>query len=248
MTTFPRGALLGRRWLWPVRSRARLALPAKELAAVEHLAVQLFCRALRPDEYAGLGGAPDDALVRVAAMGSLLRLEVVDPRRCGYSGAHALFLGRGGPVLASGGHRILDPRRRGQGIGLQMVRRQLITARRLGVRSIVADGVRTATENGYYVGPRLGFDSPLSERVLRSLPGPLRKARCVLDLIESQAGRDWWREHGVELELVFDLRHDSRCWVVFRQYLGEQALRKRSPRGPGTLDFVAEFGQQRGEQ
>ena len=219
MTILAPGAPLARRWLWPARSRARVALPAKDLASVERVARQLFGRALRRDEYAGLGGAPDDGLVRVGVTGARLWLEVVDPRRFRYASAHLVCQGRFGPVLASGGLRILDPRLRGKGIGLQMARRQLIASRRLGVRSILAHGGRGAGEIGYYFGPRLGFDSPLPEQVARSLPSLLRPARSILDLMQSQSGRDWWREHGVELDLVFDLGRDSRCWSVFWRYL-----------------------------
>lgn len=188
-------------------------------AETHRVAVRLFGRALRGREYADLAGAPDDAMVRVGPFRGMLQLEMVQAGRYGYCGAHLAFGDRPEAVLVSGGYRILDRRLCGQSLALGMCHRQLTAASSLGMQAVLAAADRGPGEDGYYRWPRLGFDAALPGRIVRRLPRSLRHARRLLDLMQSKAGRDWWRRHGIGLDVAFDLRPDSRCWSVFLRYL-----------------------------
>lgn len=209
-------------WIWPEHSGARVTVEAAERAEVRRVADRVLGRTLQPREYADLAGAPDDALVRLDVVGRKLRLGVIQPASYGYCGAHLVVGSRCGPVLICGGYRILDRRLSGQCLALQMFRRQLIGARRLDMRIVLAVADRGPVENGYYLWPRFGFDAALPPPILRSLPRSLRSARRVLDLMQSETGRRWWRRHGTALDVAFDLRPGSRCWAVFHRYLQEK--------------------------
>ena len=104
-----------------------------------------------------------------------------------------------------------------------MLKSQLDHARRLHVSRIELVAGRRSRENGYYSWPRFGFDGPLPSLVQRELPGDLRHARNVLDLMECQSGRQWWKEHGVPVPVAFDMTRHSRSWEVFRRYVRERS-------------------------
>jgi len=191
---------------------------------VERVAVRLFGRCLRPQEYAGLAGSPEDGLVRLGVSAGMLSIEVVERERFGYSGALVVTVDRGRPVVVTAGYRILDPELRGRCLSGLMLRRQLRAARRLGGRVVLAAADRGPREVGYYLFPRLGFDAPIPDQLAGRLPPGLRRVRRLLDLMRFEAGRQWWRLHGVGLEATFDLRPGSCSWMVFRRYLAERAL------------------------
>jgi hypothetical protein len=190
-------------------------------AETRRLAVCLFGRALRCSEYADLAGAPDDAVVRVRPLRGMLQLEMVQAARYGYCGAHLVLGDRRETVLVCGGYRILDRRLYGQRLTLGMCYRQLTAASSLGIQTVLASADRGPGEDGYIRWPRMGFDAALPRPIVRSLPRSLRRARRLLDLMQSQAGREWWRRHGIGLDVAFDLRPGSRCWRVFlRNFAG----------------------------
>jgi hypothetical protein len=108
-------------------------------------------------------------------------------------------------------------------LGFRVLKRQLDHARRLDVSRIELVAGRRSRENGYYTWPRFGFDGPLPSLVQRELPGDLRHARNVLDLMECQSGRQWWKEHGVPVPVAFDMTRHSRSWEVFRRYVRERS-------------------------
>jgi hypothetical protein len=175
----------------------------------------VFGRALSACELADLAGAPDDAVVRVRAQGGVLRLEMVQAARYGYCGAHVAVRGRRGAVLVCGGYRILDQALSEESRLLAMVQRQLIAAGRLGMWAVLAVADRGPGVYDYCTWPRLGFDAPLPPLIIRNLPCFLRGARRLLDLMQSERGRRWWRRHGVGLNVAFDLRRGSPCWNAF---------------------------------
>jgi len=127
-------------------------------------------------------------------------------------------------VILSDGFHILRPHFQGCGLGLRVFARQLEHARRLGVGRIELVAGRRAYENGYYTWPRFGFDGPLPPFVRQILPPDLSRAQSVLDLMNGQAGRRWWKRYGVTLPVTFDLTRHSRSWEVFGRYLRERTI------------------------
>ena len=51
------------------------------------------------------------------------------------------------------------------------------------------------------------------------LPVDLKHVRTLLELMESQRGRLWWREHGDTIRVAFDLTSGSRSQTALRRYM-----------------------------
>lgn len=96
---------------------------------------------------------------------------------------------------------------------------------------------------GYYVWPRLGFDSDLKEflRERRLSEDPEDRAtyrdfkkqfptvRRVSELMLTDEGKKWWQEYGGELNsLVFDLRSNSQSILTLTKYMQEKELLPKS--------------------
>jgi hypothetical protein len=190
-----------------------------EGAGVHRAARRLFGRKLGLWEYAGLAGAPDNASVELGTLAGELYIEVGDPAGQVYRAIQRVRLACGGPVLVIDALHIFPRRMRRTGLGLRMFSRQLAYARRLGVRTIETRAGRCGDENGYYTWPRLGFDGPLPPEIVDALPGGMKGCRYVLDLIACQRGRLWWLEHGVTIDVAFDLAHQSLSWQSFARYV-----------------------------
>lgn len=109
------------------------------------------------------------------------------------------------------------------GFGTQVLARQVEALSAAGFRSIEAVGVRSATANGHYTWPRLGFDSALDADDVAPLPHPHHLAARVSDLMRTPEGRAAWREHGQSLTLTFDLAPGSLSRTVLAQYLAARA-------------------------
>jgi hypothetical protein len=73
----------------------------------------------------------------------------------------------------------------------------------------------------------------------RKLPLGLDHAHSVLDLMECEKGRLWWREHGTTIRVVFDLAFDSRSRETLERY---QRMKRNSESGTKrNLEISAEI-------
>lgn len=106
-------------------------------------------------------------------------------------------------------------------LGLRMVGMQILTAKVLGMHAVTTFGSGNgpawghSADIGYRLWPELGFDAdltdqghPLLERALRRLQSDYslqseNMPTTIQELLALPAGRAWWREHGVPLELEF---------------------------------------------
>ncbi|HUT11864.1 MAG TPA: hypothetical protein VMY42_15290 [Thermoguttaceae bacterium] len=204
---------------WPARSRADVHFSYGEEADVSRVARRLFGRKLRDWEHAGLAGAPDGAQVEVGTYRGGLHLDVSDPAESGF---RAVFLVRGAAselVIVIDAFHIHVVNMRKKGLGLQIFHRQLSNAELLGIRRIKTIAGRGEDENGYYTWPRFGFDGPLSGKIRDCLPPGFERARSMLDLMDCEKGRLWWREHGEAIEVTFVVAAGSRSREVFRRYV-----------------------------
>jgi GNAT superfamily N-acetyltransferase len=208
---------------WPDRRRAQIAYYCGEQRSTERIAQRLFGRSLDSWEYAGLAGAPDDARLEVGTLRGQLYFELREPTLHLYQAALRVCHTKQGPLLIDDGYRFLHPSMQGKHLGRHIFHRQLCYAKALGVIGIETLADRRADDNGYYTWPRFGFDGPLSTAIRRQLPAEIAAARSVLDLVESQNGRRWWRRYGVAILVRFDLAENSRSWRVFLQYLCAEA-------------------------
>jgi len=205
------------------RTGANVSFYSGERPSVERTARRLFGRVPETWEYAGLAGAPDDAQVDVGTLRGGLYLDMYRPWTTCYRAVELVRRRDAGPVLVIDGMQIHGSMRQ-QGLGLRIFARKLTTARNLGVTRIETAAGRRTSENGYYTWPRFGFDGPLPRRVKRRLPLGLDRAQNVLDLMECQKGRLWWRACGTPIRLAFDMTTHSRSWAVFQRYLGRKGL------------------------
>ncbi len=194
-----------------------------ERRGVQRLSNRLFGRVLEPWEYAELAGAPDDAAVLLATLADGLYVEVHQPRTHAYHGVWLVRPLRGTCVLVNDGFHIHARTMRSHGLGLRILQRQLAIAGALGICRIETLAGRSLHENGYYSWPRYGFDGWLPETTVLRLPPMLRFARGVLDLIQHEQGRLWWRQFGGTIQVEFNLADNSRSWRVLHQYLRERA-------------------------
>jgi hypothetical protein len=204
-----------------VRSGAAVAFFLGERGDADGVARELFGRRLQPWEYAGLAGAPDDALVEVGTLGRWLYLELSGPPEQAYRAFQLVLRVGRSLVVANDGFHIFRKRQQGRGLGIGVFARQLDHARRLGICRIETVAGRRSNENGYYTWPRFGFDGRLPPSIRESLPAGLNHCQSVLDVMDREAGRDWWRAHGISMPVTFDVTSRSRSWVVFRRYLRE---------------------------
>lgn len=122
---------------------------------------------------------------------------------------------------------------RGQGIGENVFSQQVEQAARSGVRRITALSARTAGMNGYKVWPSLGYNAPLTNYQKQRLqddvrlPEHVRQAQDILDLYQTQEGKDWWSKHGESTRMDFDLHPGSKSMQALqarRQAKGMQPL------------------------
>ena len=128
-------------------------------------------------------------------------------------------------VLVKDGFHIHVEDMRRRGLGLRIFHRQLENAKTLGIRRIETIAGRRDGENGYYTWPRFGFDGPLPEKIKEKLPLGLEHAHSVLDLIDCEKGRLWWREHGDTIDVAFDVAEGSRSRKVFERYVRNKLKR-----------------------
>jgi hypothetical protein len=204
---------------WTVRSRATVVFLPGEHRAAERISQRLFGRTLRPREYAGLAGAPDNAKVEVGASDGHLYIELGDPLAATYRGHYYLFCRKAAIVLRNDGFHIFLRAMRRQGLGLQVHYRQARNAAACGVDRIDLWAGRRHDENGYYTWPRYGFDCLLPASIRRRLPIGLERSQTLLDLMSCEKGRQWWEAHGVAVRVRFDLAPGSRSQRVLAEYV-----------------------------
>jgi hypothetical protein len=100
-----------------------------------------------------------------------------------------------------------------------------MVAHRLGYShiSLIAGGGRDHDPRmiGYFFWPKLGFDAPLDAGETDGYP-QLAACRTVQHVLA--ADEAWWREHGAQRWMEFDLAADSPGWGKLLDYLGEKEL------------------------
>lgn len=187
---------------------------------------QLIGREFSDEDLAHLAGTLDGATVNVAVRQKKgwLYLAVDDPARFEVyetsvrPDANGELYGYIHEVRAASGQR-------GQGLGARAFARQVAGARSLGLKRFelwAAGNVRDTSYNGYYTWARFGFDARLAtERAF--LPPHLRGAKSINELILA-GEQQWWKQHGTERTMIFEVHDGSSMMQVFRAYLKEKGL------------------------
>jgi hypothetical protein len=204
---------------WPARSGAEVVFLPGERQAAKRIARRLFQCPLENWQYAGLTGAPDDATVEVGTLNGQLYIEMGDPIAAAYRAYYCVRREASQPVLINDGFHIHARGLQRRGFGSHVFLRQAMNAAALGIARIELVAGRRADENGYYTWPRLGFDGVLPDALREQLPIGVEDARTVLDVMESEKGRAWWRECGATIPVAFDLADGSRSRAVLARYV-----------------------------
>ena len=214
-----------------LRGRMLPSVTVKGITVNYELGAAAFAERLfgfRPadDELACLAGALDGATVNVSVRvkKGWLYLAVDDPTRFEVYETSVRHDGQG--ELFAYIHEVrVAVGQGGQGLGIHAFIRQLAGAKALGVTRFelwAAGDVRDKSHNGYYTWARFGFDAPLrNEKLFR--PFHLSQAQTINDVILNGAYA-WWKQHGSERSMVFDLADDSSMMAVLRAYRKEKGL------------------------
>ena len=123
------------------------------------------------------------------------------------------------------------------GNGLRLFTASVERLRSAGFTRITTHAARSQEYNGYYTWFRYGYDSPFPARLVPTLPPdwqswfpageapPVGQLR-MLEVMSSQAGRDWWRANGESLAATFDLDPTSPSSVTLREYQRAKGARR----------------------
>jgi len=119
------------------------------------------------------------------------------------------FDANGKPDHVYNEHFFMSEGNTGSGLGTKVFASEADQAAAMGFKYIKTQAARSPWMNGYYTWPRLGYDAEVN--------GPLGKTR-VSDLMRSQNGRDWWKEHGDTTYMNFSLSKRSRSFKILKSY------------------------------
>lgn len=227
---------------------------------------KIFGANLKKQMYASLVGAPDNSDVVLSLEEGDIWIHVV---------GHADGLEAGRSLMVKEGKRIIyndffSIQTTGEGLGLKMFAAEVQNARRFKFREIHTYAARGSQMNGYYTWPRMGYNAPLPdawrERFLSgpNIPKHMKSARTVADLMITPAGREYWKAHGISLNMVFDLDPKSTSMATLDAYLRERGVRgeqsaaaqrlqslkamRRGPRREPDQPYVDANGQTRYEE
>lgn len=119
-----------------------------------------------------------------------------------------------------------------EGSGTKAFYSMVKQAQKLGVDKIELFAVRGEGWNGYYTWARLGGNGLVPRKVYDKLPpkfmpkdgGPLD----MHDLMKTKGGREWWKENGDSVHLIFDLEPKSTSMKVLDKYMKEKGYATKS--------------------
>lgn len=107
----------------------------------------------------------------------------------------------------------------GGGYGTQVFADEVRAAANMGVSKIVTVGGRGRWMNGYSTWPKLGYDAklPIGMRLSRELKAA--KPQTIQDLLALPGGSEYWKKHGQQMEMTFDLTPGSKSLQILNKYL-----------------------------
>jgi len=222
--------------------------PEKNLAESSRI---LFGRELSPSELGSLVGAPDGSYVTYSSGGGgIIQIKLYGPswdpanpfnlEKAEYSAQRILYRDEDGRLVIGNTVNAVRDDLQGQGIGADIFVDQVQSAAKLGVDEIHTfaagggigtTGFQQGAEVGYYVWPRFGYIGKLpleSRQALRAaadtgqIPQEWANFRTIQQLMQTQAGRDWWKINGDSLDLTFNLKPNSLSMRLLKQYLAEK--------------------------
>lgn len=201
----------------------------EDLSVIYETGAQAYAQQLfgdpPPDEtLARLAGALDGAQVTVSVRRVGLFLAVTHPwfecyetsiRRDADGGLYAYL------------HDVRKRSRDPKDVVIRAFLKQVRAAHELGLKrfELYAAGYAGDTKfSGYRFWPRLGFNAQFFQHERAKLPHEMATARDLNELILLPDGYEWWKKHGDERSMVFDLNENSAMMNVFRLRLKAAGL------------------------
>jgi len=131
----------------------------------------------------------------------------------------------------------------GTGLGLKTFSSQVDAAKGLGFSKIDTTAIGEGSHysksaySGYYAWARMGYDEELRNSigqelgkdhpVLKDMKERFPHAKTILDIMETEEGRDWWKVYGRGFVGSFDLSEGSRSMKVLEAYKNEPKQREK---------------------
>lgn len=114
----------------------------------------------------------------------------------------------------------------GQGVGKYIFINEIIEARKLGYRYMTVSAAKATGLNGYYTWARFGYSMEEldHENLLELMEIFRRKETSIIELMNTQDGRDFWLANGFWWEGYFDLADGSENMIAFQHYLAETGI------------------------
>ncbi|MBR7793895.1 hypothetical protein KDM87_14975 [Undibacterium sp. FT147W] len=188
-------------------------------------AITLKGQELSGTDIAKLTGAPDGSVIRInpyaeAGMGLEVKSRFYD-----IPSQRSFYKSDRGGIVMTNDILVLNKERAPQGMGLRIFATQANKAKDLGLESIEIFAARSGRMNGYYTWPAYGANAKIPDHLKSLLPTELENAVDLLDLMDNDVGRKWWRKHGDSIECHFDLSEGSKSWQQLNKKLTEKRVR-----------------------
>jgi hypothetical protein len=198
------------------------------------LSRRLFGRVLEARDWAELVGAPDGAVVEVNENPSERNAVSIETLHPYYKRNHQTLRaaskthGMKGLTISMDVFDLNRGKTR-SGLGTRITAMQILGARRLGVRFIDAYASAFASarqrDKGYYVWPRLGFNTVDDLELTWDAPPRLKAARDINQLMKIPGGASWWNQHGWSVHVYFKLDRRSAQSEAHVDYLKKKGIR-----------------------
>jgi hypothetical protein len=136
--------------------------------------------------------------------------------------------------IHNAGFFINDRSAQGKGLGHTVLAHEVEEAWNAGIGKITTTAARSAFMIGYKVWPKLGFDGELPDWVHYKSDFPGNDDTIMISqLYKTPGGREWWEEHGSNIDLEFDTRPDSESRKTLNEYIKqwnkEHGVRRDAP-------------------
>jgi GNAT superfamily N-acetyltransferase len=190
----------------------------------------IFGRDVSVEHLASATGAPSGSRVTVEeSKDNFIRITFegtftskIDGKPGNYRGNRTFYKENGNIIMHNDGIA-MDKSIQGQGFGSHIFGLQVEHASALGVSKIKTHASRSKSTGqvGYSVWPKFGFDGDIKGRPLEfmdELSGGIRDSTRVSQLMKTKEGRDFWKKHGSNTSMEFDLTPGSQSRQVWASY------------------------------
>ena len=203
----------------------------------EQRAADILGRPTTPGEIASMVGAPAGATVEIRS-GHMLGTVAVHVFHPEIQVMERTIRKEGDKVIIHNDVFKLKEEFQGSKIGLKAFAMQVENAQAAGVSRIETEAFRSTSREtfvdkdgvtkekwaGYYVWPSYGYNGPLkatTKAALKAseLPAILKTSTKISQLMADDAGKAWWKEHGIAIDVKFDLKPGSYSVKTLDKYL-----------------------------